>query len=520
MQQHKWIWIIALIFFCKVLLLAFWITPLWTIPDEKGHFDYARSLADGRGIPVMGDDVIDLDIMQDARGRFDVGEPGRNQIAQHPPLYYFCAGIFWKIATYLTGDSQWLFRAPRLMSVIAGTLTLIVLYYLILLITRNRFAALGLAACVGFIPMYSHLSSGTNNDTTVILFAALAVYYWVRYLLHERMSDGYVMGMWLSLACVTKMTALVMVPPMLTVIILEMNQAWRIRIRHAVLMTLLTVLLPALWMMRAFRLHLEPAAATAGSIKSASTMMQASFIEYISRTDALESIFVHFWGMFGFSAAFRDVALARLGGWPLLFYTCSALVLLILLAWSLTRYLLIWHEKMKSVDVNSQPLSIIKAWHTLIVKWRGRDAASFILMALDLLLAFGTYWIVFESPGGTIRSIFFAVSVFVLCTSAVVFIKPLGRDARMVCYSLLVIAFFCTVFLWQLYEIYLRAGWARALQGRYFYPMIPLLLTAYSIAAAKWLRLPSWIFLAVAILFGLAEMATMLGQVIPLWRNI
>jgi len=59
----KCVYPIALLFFLKAIVLAFWITPLWDIPDEFAHFAYARDIALGKGIPLLGEAKIDADIL-------------------------------------------------------------------------------------------------------------------------------------------------------------------------------------------------------------------------------------------------------------------------------------------------------------------------------------------------------------------------------------------------------------------------------------------------------------------------
>jgi 4-amino-4-deoxy-L-arabinose transferase-like glycosyltransferase len=441
-----------------------------------------------------------------------------NYIAQHPPLYYLGAGAFLKVAAYFTQDPTWLFKAPRVMSVLSGALTLVMLYALIFLVTADRQASLGIPACISCIPMFSHLSSGTNNDTTVTLLAVLAVYCWIRFLKEKKMIYVYLMAIWLTLACATKMTAVLLIPPMLVILILEMKMPWRLRIRHLLAISSISFLLPVFWLIRSSYKTGAPLS-TFVAMKSKTELIQASFFDYISQKDALESIFIHFWGMFGSPLSLRDIGLQRIEGWPLTFYTLSSLLIVSILALAMiVRFFVMARRVNNPRTPGSQ--SIIEWWYTRIGDLRSSGAASWGLLALSLMIGIYAYHLIFSSPAGGLRLLFFSVSFFVLCLSMIMFLIPLDEDERLVCSSLLVIAFFVSLFMWKLYGIYLGAGWARALQGRYFFPLIPLMLTSTSLALIRWVKIPSWVLLVFALAFTMAELATLLGQIIPLWRNL
>ncbi len=50
--------LVAALFFVKAVLLALFVTPLWDVPDETGHYAIIADLADGRGLPLPGRSVI------------------------------------------------------------------------------------------------------------------------------------------------------------------------------------------------------------------------------------------------------------------------------------------------------------------------------------------------------------------------------------------------------------------------------------------------------------------------------
>jgi hypothetical protein len=516
--SKRWIWLLALLFFCKVLLLAYSISPLWNVFDEMGHFAYAREVIEKRNIPVLNKSVIDNDIINHVHGKINQATKW-NYIAQHPPLYYFGAGAVWKIATYLTNDPEWLFKAPRIMSALAGALTLVVLYSLLVMLTGDRLVGLGIASCIGCIPMFSQLSSCTNNDTTVTLLASLAVYFWVRYLREKKVRDAYIMAIWLSLACGTKMTALLLVPPMLVIVMFELSTPWVLRIRHIILISGISIFIPVLWTLRSY-LHVGDPFVIAGGLKPSSIKVADSFIDFISKADVLDAIYVHFWGLFGLIEKLSEIQLERIGGWPLAFYSWAVLLVMLMMLLVMVWRFFVMKRSVSPVNESSTPKSLIQCWYHRIGGSRTPFVISWVLLFLAVLLAVYVHKFLYSPSGGEVRLLFFAGSAFVLCAALVVFLKSLDVDERIVCYSLLIIAFFVSIFLCKLYWIYLGAGWARALHGRYFFPLIPLMLVAAFIPLIRWLKLPSWVPVVFAIAFAIAEMAAILEQVIPLWKNV
>ena len=63
-SDNTLIYLLATFFFVKVLVLGFWITPLWDIPDEPGHYSYLQDIAHGKGLPKLGTTVISANIVR------------------------------------------------------------------------------------------------------------------------------------------------------------------------------------------------------------------------------------------------------------------------------------------------------------------------------------------------------------------------------------------------------------------------------------------------------------------------
>ena len=277
------------------MLLSFWITPLWDIPDETGHFAYVRDIGSNKGIPVLGRSIIETDILSNVTGH-KVERSTLNWIAQHPPAYYIPAGLVWKLAFFFTDDPEILFRAPRIISAISGSLTLVVLYFLLALFTENRIGCLGFASCVGFIPMFTHLSSGTTHDITLTLFTTLATYNWAKFLVRGKNEKfAYFAAFWLSIACFTKLTALVIVAPMISILFIELETPWRVRFKQAMIIFGIWLSLPSFWMLRSYYHYgkfLVTSANLYGGFRLENNPLQDNFYNYLTSQSGVEQFFI------------------------------------------------------------------------------------------------------------------------------------------------------------------------------------------------------------------------------------
>jgi hypothetical protein len=213
-------WLIPALFFLKAALLGLRIVPLWDIPDELGHFAYARDLGSGRGLLPLGVAEIGADIMSDAYEQ--PTEAITNWIVQHPPLYHLLAGAVWKAGTLFTDDSALLFRLPRLVSAFFGALTLFFVFKIIARLGLGAYAALAVAAAFASVPTFAWMSAGTNHDTMIAALSAAAAWQFTEFMLGRQPQHAYASLLLLALAALTKITALVLIPPLIVILVLEM----------------------------------------------------------------------------------------------------------------------------------------------------------------------------------------------------------------------------------------------------------------------------------------------------------
>jgi hypothetical protein len=93
-----------------------------------------------------------------------------------------------------------------------------------------------------------------------------------------------------------------------------------------------------------------------------------------------------------------------------------------------------------------------------------------------------------------------------------------ARD-RVALYGPVVFLFFGSVLLYQVYQGYLYNEWLRGVHGRYLYPVIPLLIVSAAIAFER-LRVPTVVYLGIALVLALAFYDAFLGQVIPFYLSV
>ena len=96
--------LVAAVFFVKASLLGLFVTPLWDVPDETGHYALIEDIVSGRGLPLMGRSVIPDRLYESWMGKPAPSPPMPNWTAQHPPLYHLAAAPLLAGARALTDD--------------------------------------------------------------------------------------------------------------------------------------------------------------------------------------------------------------------------------------------------------------------------------------------------------------------------------------------------------------------------------------------------------------------------------
>lgn len=196
--------LLGLLIFAKSVFFSFYITPLWSGPDEVGHVSYVLDLARGDITPI-------LEGRRSARLDGGVVEHSRasvrgNWISQHPPLYYALAAVPTRMTLALTSDSELVFRAPRVASAFFAGLLMFSLVCLLINIGVHPAVGISVAVGVSTLPMFSHLASSASNDLPVALFVVLSLNAWLRFERGGSPRDARRFALWVLLGSLTKAT--------------------------------------------------------------------------------------------------------------------------------------------------------------------------------------------------------------------------------------------------------------------------------------------------------------------------
>lgn len=506
--------LISVLFVIKALYMAFYITPLWSIPDEIGHLASTYSIATGNGIPLLGKAKISTEIMSSFTG-VEGAPPVKNWIAQHPPIYYIIAAIPLKIGMYFTDNTEILFRLPRIISALAGGLLLFVLYKTMIMAKVDEYRSLLLASAVGFIPMFSHLSSGVNHDSMIFLFCAIVAYYFTKYLMHKNIKDIYLMALWLTLGAGIKMTVWVIIPPLLLFVVIYLFFNTKHKYRHIFGVSLLTLAVPIGWMIRNYYYfnNIFYTASSDGSFgKLKDNPLTDTFLEYLHTQPVIEHFLMNFYGLLGWhNYTISGNAWFQVASTP----RTSFVWFMTFISFALTLFIIIKLYGIFRINSNKTILSF-EAFPCINMISNKYLKLSLIAMVLASSLISGL--ILYKSI--VVVNVFFIISTSLLLWSAMmasmlIFFSQDKRD--IIFYLFLIIFFFFTVILLHsLYEIYLLDGRMRATHGRYFYPVIPFILLSIAIALDK-LKFPNILLAAIVVWLAIMEMQSFVIQAIPFY---
>ncbi|HVK05499.1 MAG TPA: glycosyltransferase family 39 protein [Armatimonadaceae bacterium] len=174
-------------------------------PDEKEHFLYVLSLAERGALPAPS-----------PRYRTSPEQYVSYQ-AQHPPLFYALAAVFYK-AVRGAGDANAWFLLRGLCALFGGFVV-----YFAARAGREAFpdrplVALGTGPFVAFLPMFGHMTGNLSNEPLAMALGAFAWWRTVRLIRAAGpvpLRDAVVLGLAVGLACLTRLTAVIWVAPAL-----------------------------------------------------------------------------------------------------------------------------------------------------------------------------------------------------------------------------------------------------------------------------------------------------------------
>ncbi|MCP1373428.1 ArnT family glycosyltransferase [Dyella lutea] len=438
--------VIVLAFFLKYAAYAFFITPLWVIPDETGHYSYVEDISHG-DIPVLGQAQMGEDVTASQFGPNQT--PGLNWIAQHPPLYYMLAApsLVAARAMGLSFESQ--VRSVRLVSALFGAMTIFGFICLITEATGNGILALACAIFFGCTPMFIQQASGVSHDTLVACLAAWATFWCARWSTTNDFRHAIWCAIFIALGLITKATVLALAIP------LYFAMSYRLWHRKSTTTTVLQVIKQAsglwltmflpicIWMIRNILLlhHLIP---SFDDPSQQHTHVAVGFFEYMHVQPFWQQCLINYVGIFvdwGYKIHALPTAM-QVSGFALVyfeatFFLSAMLVLFRILAGRISR----------------------RAWVTSIV------------------LAVGaTTVIALTKTHAQFAAIDCGTILLALLATVIIRVREISSATGTA--WLLVTGSLCVMFLaLLLYQQVWAAyyGELRAAQGRYFYPVIPFL---------------------------------------------
>jgi hypothetical protein len=252
-------WICALVALANGLAWSL-IVPPFQVPDENAHYAYVAQVAERgtlpRQIPIEGhlspredatlstigffwmtgkpeDPAPFSDLQGQLLDRIEAqrlsarGTGDALTATNNPPLYYALQAIPYKLAPGGTVLSR--LALMRVLSALMGALTvLLVFLFLRELLPARAWAWSTGALLAAFQPMFGFMSGGVNNDN--LLYLAATGVLWSLARAFRRGLDtrgGLLIGAFLGLGLVAKLTLLGFVPAVALALLLLMRRAWR-----------------------------------------------------------------------------------------------------------------------------------------------------------------------------------------------------------------------------------------------------------------------------------------------------
>ena len=480
---------VVVLFLVKAVVLALWVTPLWDVPDETGHYAIVADLAQGKGLPLQGRSVVPPDVMADWMHRGAAESPMSNWVAQHPPLYHLLAAPLLSAARGVTRDPHWLYRAPRLLSAVSGAAALLLFFLAFFEASGDPLLSFAAAAAVGLVPMYSHMASGTNHDIFLAFASGLVALCWVRFERSGLFSDGMRTAAALSLAGAVKLSVVPVAAALWLLCFLRLRcRGWN-RLARAIAIGATSVSLPALWVLRHWWLlgnaRVHPI--------SRERFHLASFLAYLREEPVVDHTFKNFFGLIGWTGT---------GGGSLRWFQISGLFL--------APYLL---------------LALAAAAGAGVWLWRRRpnDFRPLAGAAAALVFGFCFFWLFTRGDGSepVKRVLYSALAAVPFLALPLVFGKREAGEA-ILCGSHFVFLVFSLAYLFNSFEGYEIYGQMRATNGRYFFAVLPFLVLAFVFPAASLFPRRRWrdigLLTLLAALF-VNETAFFLLKVIPFYRG-
>ncbi len=142
----------------------------------------------------------------------------------HPPFYYMMSALFTKLFVFFGGQIEQADEFLQYVSVAYSGITLIYLNKILKHIkidNDGRFVAMAL---VTFLPYSVMMSGALNNDLLMYMLSVMCVYYFLKWYDTPKYNYAIITAFCIGLAMMTKISAALLVPGMVLVILLKLWQ--------------------------------------------------------------------------------------------------------------------------------------------------------------------------------------------------------------------------------------------------------------------------------------------------------
>jgi len=310
LQTTHWPAVMILLIYLVVGALYATYTPVWQIPDEPAHYNYVRSLAEGRGFPVMapGDyDQVYLERLTSERFPPELSVDAVQYEDYQPPLYYLLA-----TPIYLLFDGSVI--VLRLFSLLLGGIGVVMMIQILreFLPKRPDIAWLGVGV-IAFIPQFLAMMAGVNNDSLTV--ALLWLWLWLALRFLRGKTSPWILGGVLGALLLTKATGYGALALAVLVVFLRYRregQTWRWGVQQLLSIFVPALVLGGIWWGHNVSVYGWPD--VMGMIRHNEIVVgQPRTADWIARdgilpffAGALRTTFRSFWGQFGWMGVVLD----------------------------------------------------------------------------------------------------------------------------------------------------------------------------------------------------------------------
>ena len=288
---------------------------LWDYPDEIGHYSYVKDLSKFE-LNKIGEAKMDKQALIHW-GLVD--EERSNWIVQHPPLYYLLLAPI----LYFTQNYSLTIQVAILRSAtsIISFMNLIVIYKLLYEISRSSlFSSVGVLI-IALLPNYLFLSSSINNDLLVSLFTSMSILFLTKAVRSASNLTLWLSTLFLSLAVLTKMTALTLVPAQIVIVSFLLIKNCKNSLKNDIFSYIKKIvficspyILPLIWHIRLYLIYGSPVA-TNSITQDYSITKPVTLYEFLSQQTIPLGILGTFISSLGWSGYGHNFFLISLAYW-------------------------------------------------------------------------------------------------------------------------------------------------------------------------------------------------------------